>query len=251
MNRSAGMCGSAPAAHSRFRRCMLPSRRWQTAAQAKTTTCTTSNSTPPQTREIPRTRPWTRRTGRLPREIASTVPRSPAPSARKKRWPQESTGSPRKFRYAPPMQSSEAPAPWRCLAAAHPTHPCIGAVVFLLRPAQACSRRGIQGGDQFVLQQKIPQNWVLRLFQLRPGPEKANASFLQKNHAVGELFRQMSVVRHDDCSLMKFLLQLVDQFAHVQGHQRIHHCRGLVKQDRLRLFCECARNGHGAFHPCA
>ena len=47
---------------------------------------------------------------------------------------------------------------------------------------------------------------------------------------------------------MHGLFELEDQVAGVRGHQGIDHRGGLVVQNRLRILCQSAGDGHGAFH---
>src|SRR5271156_5814192 len=109
------------------------------------------------------------------------------------------------------------------------------------------SLAGVQRRNQFILREKISQEGLLGIFQLLPGAEKSHMPFLQEQNTIGQFLRQVRVVRHHDRSLLQSPLQFCDQVADMRRHQRIHHCRRLVVQNRVGIFRQRARNSHRAF----
>src|SRR2546426_1895615 len=100
----------------------------------------------------------------------------------------------------------------------------------------------------FIQPDEVLDERLWRAVELSHRAEEGYAAVEQKDHAVGELARQLHVVCDHDRSEPRLALELEDQVAHGLRHQRVHHGRWLVVKNRFGTGGKRARNRHGALH---
>src|SRR5665213_3047523 len=74
-------------------------------------------------------------------------------------------------------------------------------------------------------------------------------SFMQENYPVRQLLREPHIVRNDDAGKVQLRFEPLDQVAQQMAHQRVHHRRRLVVQDRPGLRRPRPRNENATFSP--
>ena len=84
--------------------------------------------------------------------------------------------------------------------------------------------------------------------QLVHGTEEGDAAVEQENHAVGELARQLHVVRDHDRGNALPPSEFQNEIGDGDGHDRVDHRRGLIKQDGFGLGGQRPGDGHRALH---
>src|SRR5579862_194862 len=121
-------------------------------------------------------------------------------------------------RCLPRLRSSAAPKPRQCKTAERPNSPLpweaaggekslLGARLHVAPARWPHSSRHVQFGDQFIQKQKIPEKGFRRSLKASPWSKVCDTAFMEKNDTIGELFREVCIVRDNDRCFAEFLLE--------------------------------------------
>src|SRR5579871_4361571 len=97
---------------------------------------------------------------------------------------------------------------------------------------------------QLIQLQKLLNDRLRGFFHFRVSPEEDGSAFVEKDDALGQLFREAHIVSYNDAGQVELDFQPLDKVAQQLRHQGIDHGGGLVVEDAFRPRRQGARDGN-------